>query len=320
MHVSTLKRFAHRLAIALTVLVFSLAAMAKGDKQAKSIVATATGPASQYVGADTCKGCHEDIVNNFQTNPHWTSTLKVEGTEVHACETCHGPGQAHVESGGDKSKIFVFEGQRADVISGRCLTCHQASMEQGNFRRSQHFKNGVSCIDCHSPHHAREKNALLLEDSPTLCYRCHTETKADFAKPYRHRVNEKLIMCSDCHNPHGTYLPRRSLQTTAGQEAVCFNCHRDKQGPFLYEHLAVKGEGCTACHTPHGSTNPRLLRVYPVNIMCMQCHTQVMISTTQATNGIPAIPTFHNQAQKYQACTLCHANIHGSNANEFFFY
>jgi DmsE family decaheme c-type cytochrome len=321
MHVSTLKRFARLSAIAMmVVLAFSLPAIAKNDKQAQSMMPGATGPASQYVGADTCKTCHEDIVNNFQANPHWNSTLKVNGTEVHACETCHGPGQAHVESGGDKSKIFVFEGQRADVISGRCLTCHAASHPQGNFMRSQHFKNGISCIECHSPHHAREKNALLLQDQPTLCYRCHTDVRAAFSMPFRHRVNEKLIQCTDCHNPHGSYLPKRALRTTASQEMVCFNCHRDKQGPFLYEHLAVKGEGCTACHTPHGSTNPRLLRVFPVNILCMQCHTQVFISPTQQVNGIPAIPTFHNQAQKYQACTLCHTNIHGSNASEFFFY
>ncbi len=319
MHVLRVKRFALLMAIAGMVLIVSQIGFAKSDKQAQSMM-PAAGPASQYVGADTCKTCHEDIVNNFQANPHWTSTLKVNGTEVHGCETCHGPGQAHVDGGGDKSKIFMFEGQRADVISGRCLTCHQASTEHGNFKRSQHFKNGVSCIDCHSPHHAREKNALLLEDQPTLCYRCHNETRADFAKPFRHRVNEKLISCSDCHNPHGTYLPRRSLRTTWSQEQVCFNCHRDKQGPFLYEHLPVKTEGCQSCHTPHGSTNPRLLRVYPVNILCMQCHTQVQISTTTASNGVPPVPTFHNQAQKYQACTMCHPAIHGSNGAETFEY
>lgn len=307
------------LLLAIITALASQAAFASTDKQTQSMM-PAAGNSSQYVGADTCKTCHEDIVNHFQANPHWNSTLKVNGTEVHGCETCHGPGQAHVEGGGDKSKIFVFEGQRADVISGRCMTCHQASKEHGNFRRSQHFKNGVSCIDCHSPHHAHEKNALLLDDQPTLCYRCHSETRADFAKPYRHRVNEHLVQCSDCHSPHGTYLPKYSLRTTAGQQQVCFNCHRDKEGPFLYEHLPVKTEGCVACHTPHGSTNPRLLRVYPVNILCMQCHTQVQITAAQAVNGVPAIPTFHNQAQKYQACTMCHPAIHGSNGAETFEY
>src|SRR5512135_1806667 len=119
---NAISRFALLLVI-MTALA-SQAAFAKSDKQASSMTPAAGNP-SQYVGSDTCKTCHEDIVNHFQANPHWNSTLKVSGTEVHGCETCHGPGQAHVDGGGDKSKIFMFEGQRADVISGRCLTCHQ---------------------------------------------------------------------------------------------------------------------------------------------------------------------------------------------------
>jgi DmsE family decaheme c-type cytochrome len=314
MHVFSLSRLAV-VAAAASLVILAGVSQATGAKSQQAMPSsTQTAAASQFVGSDTCKGCHEDIVNHFAANPHTRSTLKVDGTEVHSCETCHGPGAAHVEGGGDKSKIFSFKGQKPATISNRCLTCHQATQEHGNFTRSQHFKNGVSCIDCHSPHYAREKNALLIQDQPNLCYRCHAETKADFAKPFRHRVNEKLLTCSDCHNVHGSWTPRRSLRATAEQGFVCFKCHRDKQGPFLFEHLPVKTEGCVSCHTPHGSTNPRLLRVYPVNIMCMQCHTQT------TNNGVPPIPSFHNQAQKYQACTLCHPMIHGSNGAETFEY
>src|SRR6476469_1971 len=64
--------------------------------------------AADYVGADTCKTCHEDIFKNFETTPHFKTTLTKRGPEWQGCEACHGPGKAHVESGGDKSKIFVF--------------------------------------------------------------------------------------------------------------------------------------------------------------------------------------------------------------------
>lgn len=321
MHLLTLKRFAVVLAITgMIVLAGVSQSVSANNAQASSTPPQATG--SQYVGADTCKGCHEDIVNHFMANPHWKSTLKVNGTEVHACETCHGPGAAHVEGGGDKSKIFVFKGQDAKLISERCLTCHQATESHGNFTRSRHYQNNVSCIDCHSPHFAKEKNALLVQDQPNLCYTCHASVKADFAKPYRHRVNEKLVTCVDCHNPHGSFQPRRSLRFTAGQEQICYNCHRDKQGPFLYEHLPVKTEGCISCHTPHGSTNPRLLRVYPVNVLCLQCHTATANMNAAGVSSIATapIPTFHNQGQKYSACTMCHPAIHGSNGAETFEY
>jgi hypothetical protein len=51
-----------------------------------------------------------------------------------------------------------------------------------------------------------------------------------------------------------------------------------------------------------------------VNLLCLECH-----SFTVDPAGGPATPTFHNQAQKYQACTLCHTRIHGSNFDRFFF-
>jgi predicted CXXCH cytochrome family protein len=86
----------------------------------------------------------------------------------------------------------------------------------------------------------------------------------------------------------------------------------DKQGPFVYQHEA-KIEGCTICHSPHGSTNARMLNQNQVNLLCLSCHSQ------NANVGPPPTPTFHNQAQKYQACTLCHTAIHGSNSSSVFF-
>jgi DmsE family decaheme c-type cytochrome len=102
----------------------------------------------------------------------------------------------------------------------------------------------------------------------------------------------------------------RQVRNLPSGDAVCYKCHVDKQGPFVYEHVPVKTEGCSSCHTPHGSTNARLLKVSMVNMMCLQCH-------TAPTQG-PAGPV-HNQSAKYQACTMCHNQIHGSNFSAVFF-
>jgi DmsE family decaheme c-type cytochrome len=122
------------------------------------------------------------------------------------------------------------------------------------------------------------------------------------------------VQCTDCHNEHGGFLPRQ-LRASAAQDQVCFKCHTEKKGPFVYQHLPVATEGCTSCHTPHGSTNPRLLRVSQVNLLCLQCHTLAMSNVPSQ----PPIGPAHNQVQKYQACTMCHAFIHGSNFSEVFF-
>jgi DmsE family decaheme c-type cytochrome len=302
--------------------VLALASSSAGKSPAEKTKSGATAQekrytratdASLYVGADTCKTCHEDMYKQYETTAHFATTLDTrKGPEWHGCEACHGPGKAHVEGGGDKSKIFTFKDATAKEISERCLDCHQYGEEHNNFARSAHLENGVSCIDCHSPHHAKEAQYLLKVKQPELCYGCHLETKQQFNRPFHHRVNEGLVRCSDCHNPHGGFLTRQ-LRATAAQDMVCFKCHADKAGPFAYEHEPVKTEGCVACHTPHGSSNPRLLKRAQVNLLCLECHAFTVDS------GAPATPTFHNQAQKYQACTMCHTAIHGSNFDRFFF-
>jgi DmsE family decaheme c-type cytochrome len=287
-------------------------------KSVQSGTATATrAPSpevSKYVGADTCKTCHEEIYNAWEKTPHWKTTLNTKGgPSKQGCEGCHGPGADHVAGGGDKTKIFVFEGKSRQETSARCLSCHGEAHEQSHFAQSAHSSSDVGCLDCHSPHHAKGKEFLLVQDQPQLCYGCHTSAKADFAKPYHHRVNEGLVQCNDCHNPHGTGTVRQ-LRTMPSGDAICYKCHVDKQGPFVYEHVPVKTEGCTSCHSPHGSTNPRLLNVMPVNMLCLQCHT----FSTQLTAGGPSGPA-HNQSAKYQACTMCHTQIHGSNFSAVFF-
>jgi DmsE family decaheme c-type cytochrome len=260
----------------------------------------------EYVGSETCKTCHEDLYKTgFERTPHFQTTLK----GGHGCESCHGPGGEHVAGGGDVEKIIRMKELSRQQANSRCLSCHGEGKQQAHFRASAHNSNDVGCLDCHSPHHAKEAQYLLVRAQPELCYGCHTSTRAEFARPFRHRVNEGLVQCADCHNVHGT-TTLRQVRALPGGDAPCFKCHVDKQGPFVYEHVPVKTEGCTSCHTPHGSTNPRLLRVSQVNLMCLQCHTVPV----QGPSG-PA----HNQSQKYQACTLCHVAIHGSNFSNVFF-
>jgi DmsE family decaheme c-type cytochrome len=267
---------------------------------------------SDYVGADTCKACHEDLYNNWAKTPHWKTLNDTRGgPSKQGCEGCHGPGAAHVAGGGDKTKIFIFKEHSAKEIDERCLTCHASGTQHMNAINSEHAKSDVSCISCHSPHHAQTREFLLVKAQPELCYSCHLQQKPQFSMPFHHRVNEGLVQCSDCHNPHGTVGPKQ-VRASAAQDAVCFTCHADKRGPFVFEHEPVKVEGCQSCHTAHGSPNAHMLKMSNVNLLCLSCH------TTSFANA-PGAPSFHNQAAQYQACTLCHSQIHGSNVDHTFF-
>ncbi len=276
---------------------------AAADKPASS-PAKATTP-EDFVGPDTCATCHKDVSKGFATNPHSKMVL-MHGDKGITCENCHGAGKAHVEGGGDVTKIFNPAKATAKEVDAKCLSCHAGT--HPNFDRSPHAKANVGCTSCHSIHASGDRDHLLKASQPTLCFQCHTDVKPSFAMPFHHRVNEGLIMCNDCHDVHGTFQAN-NVRTTADQNAVCTKCHTDVRGPFVFEHAPVKAEGCMACHTPHGSQNARLLNMPNVDVLCNQCHSPVASATV---HGIGA------GSSAVAPCINCHTMIHGSNFSQAF--
>ncbi len=283
------------------------------DKSAPSASAQSASPpaasapsseGSKYVGAETCKTCHEDLYNAWEKTPHWKTTLNKEPSHQ-GCEGCHGPGAEHVAGGGDVTKIFKFKDASTKEVDAKCLTCHAGA--HPNFDRSPHARAKVGCTSCHSAHHSNEEK-LLKAAQPALCFQCHADTKPAFNMPFHHKVNEGLITCGDCHDVHGTF-GANNVKSTADQNAICTKCHTETRGPFVYEHAAVKAEGCLGCHTPHGSQNARLLNMPAINPLCNQCHSGVAANTV---HGMSA------GSSETITCTNCHTYIHGSNMNAAF--
>jgi DmsE family decaheme c-type cytochrome len=260
---------------------------------------------ADYVGSETCTTCHAEESKKFDSNPHAKLALEHGGKGV-TCESCHGPGKAHVESGGDKTKIFDPATATAKAVDATCLGCHAGA--HPSFLRSAHAKANVSCVSCHTVHQAAPETVLLRAKQPALCFQCHTDIKPAFDMPFHHRVNEGLVTCSDCHDPHGTF-GNNNLKSTADQNEICTKCHMETRGPFVYEHAAVKAEGCLGCHTPHGSQNARLLNMPNVNTLCNQCHSPVAAGTVHSMGA---------GSSELTPCISCHTYIHGSNINPAF--
>lgn len=292
------------------------------------LCACASVSAADYVGSDVCKTCHADVWFNFYKNPHYKSIASgTEPPERTGCEGCHGPGKAHVAAGGGKTTIpRAFSLMEPKAVLDTCLTCHARDFPKANIRRSQHTLADVVCTNCHSIHKSPVPQFLLAKQQTQLCYGCHATVRAQFSMPFKHRVNEGVISCTDCHNPHGTFAstwrmadrPRMVEQSLLNEEP-CLKCHPDKRGPFQYEHPPVRVEGCEVCHFPHGSTNAKLL-VRPVTFtLCLQCHNGVKGFGTRTDSGIPSLSPTHNMLDpRYQRCTTCHVRIHGSNADSYF--
>ncbi|MGB6872048.1 MAG: DmsE family decaheme c-type cytochrome [Acidobacteriaceae bacterium] len=291
------------LALALPLGPRSWAHAAGQDKQ--QAVNPAAGPNAGYVGEAVCATCHEAEAKGFADNPHSLLALEHGNTGV-TCESCHGPGKAHVEGGGDISKIFDPAKATPQGVDKMCLGCHAGV--HPNFERSPHARAGLTCLSCHSVHHAATLKFLLTAAQPQLCFRCHTDVKPQFDMPFHHPVNEGVVNCADCHDPHGTF-GEDQLRMTADQNMICTKCHTDVRGPFVYEHPAVKAEGCLGCHSPHGSQNARMLNMPSINMLCNQCHSRL---ANAAVHGMGA------GSDELSPCTSCHTYIHGSNINAAF--
>src|SRR5262249_37543956 len=96
-----------------------------------------------------------------------------------SCEACHGPAKGHVdfylniqklnEAGKEDeatalmndaakaaaARMRSFKEMSSSEASATCRKCTDGeqgrSEERFHFRRSEHFRQGVSCTDCHSP-------------------------------------------------------------------------------------------------------------------------------------------------------------------------
>jgi DmsE family decaheme c-type cytochrome len=315
-------------------------------QQGKNLAQTAN--ADQYIGSDVCAECHTDISAFFSVTIH-RKTLNVhEQVDWRGCEACHGPAKNHVEyqktaqnlikegkedeatklmadeTRAAAAKMRSFDELSSAAASAVCLKCHEGTQgrneERFNFRRSEHYRHGISCIDCHSSHSPKRTEFLLRAPEPEGCYQCHGEQKTSFSRPFHHKVPEGGMKCSDCHNQHGSFV-NKQLRTWANSDVNCIKCHGDKAGPFVYEHAPIKVEGCQACHTPHGSTNPKLLKRNEVRFLCLECHSNAPGAPGEQGEG-PATPSFHNLADprgRFLNCTVCHAMIHGSNSSPVYF-
>jgi DmsE family decaheme c-type cytochrome len=133
-----------------------------------------------------------------------------------------------------------------------------------NWKGSAHEENNKACTDCHTAHAAKDPVLVKLTQAD-VCFTCHARERADSFKYSHHPMREGKVVCSDCHNPHGSPGDTKLLKEFTINE-TCYNCHADKRGPLLWEHQPVR-DNCVNCHNPHGSNEPRLM-VERLNFLC----------------------------------------------------
>lgn len=296
------------LAVSLMTAGPDAAAPAAAAKPGGVAPAAAVQDSASYVGQDTCLTCHES--QSYKGTAHALTTNPRTPAATHGCESCHGPGKAHVDGDGDASKILNPAKVLPQKASEQCVSCHNRK-EHALWAGSQHDQRNVGCVSCHSVHAPKGPSQLKAATEMTLCATCHQGVVNKHRNRFNHMpVREGKLTCSSCHNTHGSAnVKLLSYGTTIDQS--CTSCHAEKRGPYLWEHAPV-ANACVTCHDPHGSNNDRML-VAKAPFLCQRCH----VTSRHPPTVYDAFVLKNSQnANKItgRSCTVCHSQIHGSNA------
>jgi len=279
-------------------------------------VLVAAAPSVFAAGVDNavCADCHDQVSEMFHQTAHGIYLSKGADANT-SCESCHGNAMAHVESGGDPA--LIVNPAKADQFGAQvlCLDCHKGhQLDEWAF--SAHNAADISCSACHTVHAPAPQT--LKKATPELCYDCHSDVRAASNMPSHHPIAEKKIDCQDCHGVHGG--SGRLTQDNTGRE-LCFSCHAEIEGPFVYEHPPVM-EDCMICHTPHGAVADKLLK-QTEPALCLNCHPMHFHVNVVSVDGewtpIQAAPDRGgvSTADGFKKgfltkCTQCHNMVHGS--------
>lgn len=202
----------------------------------RAVVVLPDVPGAKYIGSKECEQCHDTLYRDFATADHARLIALGPNAIEAGCESCHGPGSIHSESGGETKPPYSFTSGRPVVERAPWV--------------------GVPP--------ARSVEAV--------CFKCHLNVRGQFSLPSHHPVPEGKLSCTQCHSPHKGSIHVGGGTALLSANDSCLRCHAAKRGPFTFEHDAVR-EGCTSCHTPHGSVNAKLLTVRDANL-CLRCHFQ----------------------------------------------
>lgn len=276
--------------------------------------------ASGYAGSAECMDCHKKDITHFAETVH-SKVFQRPRTELEklGCESCHGPGKEHAESGGEERGGLITFGKkhpaRVDVQNATCLQCHDKTARVA-WSGSAHDARNVACTNCHQLMQNKSASSnLKLATVRETCGTCHTKQRNAALKPSHMPLGENKLECTNCHNPHGSPNPKLLLATSTNE--TCYSCHAEKRGPFLFEHPPA-AENCANCHDPHGTSHEKMLKVSRPRL-CQQCHQPTghpqtaRTVQTSPTTGAPIVPTADIQFLKNRECSNCHFNIHGSN-------
>src|SRR5918994_1102272 len=137
----------------------------------------AQSPQASFVGEQTCLGCHDDQTRGYHGSPHGRAIDRRSPAARQGCESCHGPGSAHIEDP-SANRLVRFTGAEPQRENEACASCHNRG-PHALWDGSQHESRDLTCATCHSVHAFKSDTAQLKERTEQdVCSTCHRDKVA----------------------------------------------------------------------------------------------------------------------------------------------
>jgi predicted CXXCH cytochrome family protein len=257
-----------------------------------------------YAGSNSCQPCHEEQYNSWKSSKH-ASQFKPDERDTQACnachataagvptqallennvgcEACHGPGEAHISGGGDKTKIV------SDKSADICGRCHNGNRND-TAEWAAEYKPGMKLADIKELKLilvAPDKLApSLMNIHPSLTYNMWLVSGHAKTPERTIVINGKKwdgpITCAACHNPHSS---NNKAQLVMDSKELCKSCHMQSA---VLKGFGAKGieetrslhtaAACVACHMTEKSHLMKMFRPDDPDLTedrldsCSDCH------------------------------------------------
>ncbi len=209
----------------------------------RTLMAPPNIPGATFIGSQACAECHEDVARDFRTADHAKLKAKGNNSIDMGCESCHGPGSKHQESGGAPGTII-----NPDKSPDGCYQCHLDIKAQFSLPYSHQVASGkMTCSDCHDPHKGSmmKGGGTSLDGRNSTCVACHTAQRGPFVFPH----DATYEGCTTCHNPHGSVNPKMLTERNSN---LCQKCHNVQQLGAT-DQLTIGSRSHSAGFLKHGT-------------------------------------------------------------------
>ena len=238
-----------------------------------------------------CAACHStDLQKNYHPEQ---DTYETRWAEINVgCESCHGPGAAHVDwaRGNHANPDPGF----ANAVEGRGTWVSDASRPTLRREDAGHAQGQIeTCGACHSRRSEIAKaqpgkpfndlfSLRLLEEDLYYSDGQIREEVYEYGSFLQSRMFEEGVACTDCHEPHNGALRSEG-------NGLCAQCHQpavfDQPGHHHHEN-GSSGAACVNCHMPATSymgvdarrdhsfrvPEPQLTVDFDIPNACNRCH------------------------------------------------